>query len=104
MVPNEIAQCIQKLQTFLDGRGYKRYEIFQAAPNYFDLNYEERRDLLKAPSTDYLCKSIVMENTAYDERFADPKVYPKYICVVIQYITKLKGENLNKYFKSIQNS
>lgn len=30
-----------------------------------------------------------MENTKYDDSYPDPEVNPKYICVVVQYITKL---------------
>lgn len=35
-----------------------------------------------------------MENTQYDATFAHPEVYPRYICVVVQYVTKIKAENV----------
>jgi hypothetical protein len=37
--------------------------------DYYDRPLEGRRELLNAPSVDYLCKSILMENTAYDEKY-----------------------------------
>lgn len=71
------------MQTFLESKNYKHFELFQADNKYFDLTLEERKILLKAPSEANLCKSIIMENTAYEEKFAEPSLYPKYICVVI---------------------
>ncbi|CAD8173976.1 unnamed protein product [Paramecium pentaurelia] len=103
MIQNEIAECMKKMTTYLDTNGYKKFKLFQAQPNYFDLNYQERKELLQAPSIDYLCKSIIMENTKYDDSYPDHEVNPKYICVVVQYITKLQGEKINKYFKQLQN-
>ena len=33
---------------------------------YYDKSLEERRAILNAPSINYLCKTIVLENKAYD--------------------------------------
>lgn len=33
---------------------------------YYNKSLEERRDILSAPSINFLCKTIVFENTAYD--------------------------------------
>jgi hypothetical protein len=51
-------------------------------PDYYNRTLEERRDLLSAPDVQYLCKSILMENTAYDEQFESAH-YPRYIQVII---------------------
>ena len=62
---------------------------------YYQKTLEQRRDILGAPSTSYLCKTIVFENTAYDAKFEGP-FYPKYIAVMVQYVSKINTEKLNK--------
>ena len=37
-----------------------------ADDQYYKKPLEARRDILSAPSVDFLCKTIVFENTAYD--------------------------------------
>lgn len=36
---------------------------------YYKKTLEQRRDILEAPSINFLCKTIVFENTAYDAKF-----------------------------------
>jgi len=74
-----------------------------ADDTYYEKSLEQRRQILQAPSTSYLCKTIILENTAYDERFAGP-FYPRYICVVFQYLTKFHSEKLARLVKHHQNS
>ena len=51
----------------------------------------------------HLCKTIILENTAYDEKFSGETHYLKYICVVQQYLVKLNTELLQKLIKNYQN-
>ena len=51
--------------------GLKSVQIKRAEKDYYDKSLSERKDFLKAPSTYHLCKTIVMENTGYDESFAN---------------------------------
>lgn len=74
-----------------------------ADETYYKKTLEQRREILSAPSIDYLCKTIILENTAYDAKYEGP-FYPKYICVVFQYITKFHSEKLGKFVKSYQNA
>ncbi len=36
---------------------------------YYDKTLEERMGILNAPGTQYLCKTIIFENTAYDNKY-----------------------------------
>lgn len=61
---------------------------------------EWRAETLEAPSIDYLCKTILMENTFYDPQLASNQ-YPQYVCVVIQYVTKINAEKVMKWAKGL---
>ena len=62
---------------------------------YYKKTLEQRRDILDSPSIDFLCKTIVFENTSYDEKYEGP-FYPKYFAVMVQYIAKINTEKLQK--------
>lgn len=81
----------------------KSVQITRAPSTYYDWTLEERRAFLKAPSTFHLCKTIVMENTAYNQKFAHEPYYFQYIAVVVQYEAKLSAEKIMKFAKNIQN-
>lgn len=66
-----------------------------ADDQYYNKPLEARRDILDAPSTKFICKTIVFENTAYNEKFEGP-FYPKYFAVMVQYIARINTEKLQK--------
>jgi hypothetical protein len=41
-----------------------------------------------------------MENTAYDEEYAGP-YYPRYICILIQYVTKINAEKVMRWARNL---
>jgi prolyl-tRNA editing enzyme YbaK/EbsC (Cys-tRNA(Pro) deacylase) len=79
-------------------------QLKRAEPNYYDLSLDQRREFLKAPSTYHLCKTLVMENTDYDESKSSDIYYPKYVAVIIQYESRLNSEKVMKFMKDYQKS
>lgn len=57
---------------------------------------------MNAPSEHFLCKSIIMENTAFQQEFENP-YYQRYYCVIIQYTSELNSEKISKFMRNIQN-
>ena len=58
------------------------YKIVEAPKNYYDLNLEQRRQILGAHNCDVLCKTIILENKNFDETF-ESKFYQRYyMCIV----------------------
>lgn len=51
------------------------------------------------PSIHHLCKSLVIENTKYDAKYATPLYYEKYYCCIIQYSSKLDSEGVARLFR-----
>jgi prolyl-tRNA editing enzyme YbaK/EbsC (Cys-tRNA(Pro) deacylase) len=84
--------------------GLKSVQIKRAQDNYYELSLTQRKEFLQAPSTYHLCKTIIMENTAYDESASKDVFYPKYIAVIVQYEARLNAEKIMKTMKEYQNS
>lgn len=76
-------------------------QLIRAPSNYYDLLLEERRDILHAPSIAHLCKTLIIENTAWDEEYKEEPLYFRYLAVVIQYDAKLNSYNLMKYMRDL---
>ena len=79
-------------------------QLKRAQANYYEISLEQRRDFLGAPSTYHLCKTIIMENTAYDESAAADPWYPRHIAVIVQYEARMNAEKIMKFMKDYQNS
>ncbi|KAG9396574.1 Histidine kinase-, DNA gyrase B-, and HSP90-like ATPase [Carpediemonas membranifera] len=101
-VPNEldclrVAACATKLGL--------RAEYAVMPHDYYDRTLEERRRLLKAASTDALCKSLIFENIHYSgetgeaSETADAHNSRYYICIV-QYNRKISDQKLAKFVRT----
>ena len=97
---------IQKLKI---EAGLDSVKVVKAPKNYFDLNLEERVDILGAASTDHLCKTIIMQNTRYGigvKSFpdsADDATYPQNVIVLTQFTARLNANRLVNIMKQHQN-
>lgn len=84
--------------------GLKSVQIKRANKDYYDLTLEQRKNILGAPSTYHLCKTIIMENTAYDESSSNDPYNPKYVAVIVQYEARLNAEKVMKTIRDYQNA
>ena len=78
------------------------FEIKRVESSYYDMPLVTRKNILGAPGEEFLCKSIVMENTAFQPEY-EHEYYKKYYCVLIQYTTQINAEKLSKTMRDIQN-
>ena len=76
--------------------------IIRAKPDYYKLSLESRKTFLKAPSIQFLCKSLIMENTAFQPEH-EGKYYQRYYCIVIQYTSEVNSEKIAKVMRDYQN-
>ena len=80
-------------------------------PDYYDRTLQERSVLLGAPSVDYLCKTIVVENRKWELAQALPPPPPgdaatmagrsRYFGVVFQYGARFKKENMEREVRKL---
>jgi prolyl-tRNA editing enzyme YbaK/EbsC (Cys-tRNA(Pro) deacylase) len=68
---------------------------------YYERNLAWRRDILGAPSVNYLCKSIVMENTHCVNDDCSDRCNAKYYAVVFQYVERFDSEKLSKFVQKM---
>jgi len=75
---------------------------FRLCPSqyYYSWSLDKRQSFLgRVPSIHHLCKSLVIENTKYDAKYATPLYYEKYYCCIIQYSSKLDSEGVARLFR-----
>ena len=75
-------------------------QVVRASPDYYQTSLLERKAFLKAHSTFSLCKTIIMENTRYEQTVATyPEIakdafYPRYVMVITQFEEKLAVQKI----------
>lgn len=85
-----------RLTDELQARGVRCARFVRAPNDYYARSLAYRRDTLRAPSVDHLCKSMVMVNTrahASVRGMEDPR-NSKYYLVIVQYTARLNAEKL----------
>ena len=92
-------------------RAYKsialRHNIFSSVfkwvpENYYSLTLAERAKLLGSPSTWQLCKSMLMENKAFDNALAEDGSYRQFYLVVLQYETTISTKKLISEIRALK--
>lgn len=99
-----ISEVESRLRAYFLSLKLRSAQFKRTPSDYYDWTLEQRRNLLQAPSTFYLCKTIVMENSAFEEEYASEPWYFRYVAVIIQYEDKLNAEKVMKFMKQLQNS
>lgn len=95
-------QHAKLIEYFINNRIFS-YNIVEAIRNYYDLSLQQRKLILGAHSIDVLCKTIILENTSFDEKY-ESNYYKKYYIAIVQYTNEFNGEKIAKLIKSIQNA
>lgn len=81
---------------------WQSFMLYRAEKNYYNLKLSQRKEILNAPSEHYLCKSIIMENTAFQDEYQSEH-YQKYYCVIVQYTSEINSEKIAKTMRDHQN-
>lgn len=81
--------------------GFRNTRFVRCPDDYYSWTLERRRAYLRAPSTKHLCKSIVMCNTRCEGEDSSDMLNSKYYCVIVQYHTKMKAEDLMRILKRL---
>jgi hypothetical protein len=95
-------QHARMIEYFVKNKIYS-YKIVEADPSYYKLNLNQRKNVLGAYTIDILCKTIVLENTAFDPSY-ESDYYRKYYMAIVQYVQEIHGEKIAKALKAIQNA
>lgn len=74
-------------------------------PSYYDWPLEQRAACLSAPSTQWLCKALLMDNSKASSPNDGPIIsstYPKFVLAVIQYDSTLDIRKLTNAIRSLK--
>ena len=77
----------QAIARELDSKRILSYDFHQAPTDYYELSLEQRRQCLGAPTTEHLCKTLVMRNTKHRVTLPSGNrecFNPEFFCVVVQ--------------------
>lgn len=79
--------------------------VFRWVPSdYYSWPLQKRRDILSAPSVDYLCKAIVLENTHCEFSDCSNRENSRFYIVMFQYVEKFDSEKLMRFVKGMNPS
>lgn len=82
-------------------KGFRATKFTRCPDDYYSWTLEKRRAFLRAPSTEQLCKSIVMCNARSTVQDSTDVLDAKYYCVIVQYHTKFKAEDLMRILRRL---
>jgi prolyl-tRNA editing enzyme YbaK/EbsC (Cys-tRNA(Pro) deacylase) len=69
---------------------------------YYDWPMEQRAAVLTAPSTQHLCKSLLLENKKAAVAGPDFEFHPRFVLVVLQYQAELSTDLLTKSIRRLR--
>ncbi|KAF2069571.1 hypothetical protein CYY_009112 [Polysphondylium violaceum] len=77
------------------------FKLTRVPSTYYDWTLEQRSNYLKTPSPEYLCKTIILENTECVNSDTSIQSNSRYYAVIIQYTTKIQSHKIFKFIKNI---
>ena len=102
--------CQRRMHSLCAELGIRSAQLKAVPPHYYSLTFEQRRDLLEAPSTFHLCKTIVLQNTAWDAGLLGggassdgSEEFPtnaQFYAVIVQYEAKLHADKVLRLVRS----
>jgi hypothetical protein len=79
------------------------FNLVEAPSNYYELTLDQRKEILKCHTKDIICKSIILENTAYDNTIQH-ELYQRYYLTIVQYVNEFNAEKIAKNLKTYLNT
>lgn len=69
--------------------------------DYYQQDFESRRDQLNSESITQLCKSLILENTAFPEDGTETPTFSRYYLLIVQYVAQMQSHKLFKYLRTV---
>ncbi|KAJ8663204.1 hypothetical protein O0I10_001381 [Lichtheimia ornata] len=102
-VTADFQDSVGKVQKGCDQLGLTKVaRYYHVESDYYDWPLRQRAFRVLAPSPAHMCKTVVMVNQGYSEKLGlDESVYPRYVCVVTQYIAPVNTAKLLDYYRGL---
>ena len=99
-----LGEAHERLRAALEAAGVRVYRFIRVPHDYYDTPLASRRRVLRAHHEGQMCKTIVVENAAWEPlpgrpsgELADPR-NPRWFLLVVQYATLLSFDKTKLYF------
>lgn len=93
----------ERIQFDLLKRGIPKLNFcfFRVPSEYYSFPLQQRALLLGCHRAQ-LCKTILFENTLFDEALEEDQSYPRYCAVVVQYVAKVNAATLRTHIHELR--
>ena len=75
--------------------------LARVTADYYDQPLERRREQLNCASTAQLCKSLILENTAFPAGHEETPTFSRFYLLIVQYIAQMQSHKLFKFLRAI---
>ncbi len=94
-------QKARMVEYFMQNNMYS-YQIKEADFDYYDKPLEVRQKFLSAENIDSVCKSMILENTAFEPEY-ESEYYQRYYLCIVQYTKEFFADKIARFLKNRQN-
>ena len=87
-----------KLSDYFTQKGINSFIIVETPEDYYSMSLDQRKVIVGC-NKEALCKSVIFENTFFDESVKCP-IYRRYYLTVVQYVSAFNAEKIAKLLRS----
>ena len=87
-----------KLSEYFTQKGINSFIIVETPEDYYSMTLDQRKVIVGC-NKEALCKSVILENTLFDENVKCP-IYQRYYLTIVQYVSEFNAEKIAKLLRS----
>ena len=87
-----------KLSEYFTERGINSFIIVETPEDYYSMTLDQRK-IIVGCNKEALCKSVILENTLFDESVKCP-IYQRYYLLIVQYVSEFNADKITKLFRN----
>ena len=87
-----------KLSEYFTKKGINSFIIVETPEDYYSMTLDQRKVIVGC-NKEALCKSVILENTLFDENVKCP-IYQRYYLTIVQYVSEFNAEKIAKLLRS----
>ena len=87
-----------KLTEYFIEKGINSFRIVETPEDYYSMTLDQRKVIVGC-NKEALCKSVILENTLFDENIKCP-IYQKYYLTIVQYVSEFNAEKIARLLRS----
>ena len=87
-----------KLTEYFINKGIYSFKIVECPSDYYKMSLDQRKVIVGC-NKEALCKSVILENTLFDESIKCP-LYQKYYLTIVQYVSEFNAEKIVRLLRN----